>query len=191
MARPSKNKLARPRARALAVLALALASSGCGGSSGAEPGGSTVARSPQARRLIASADAICGQLNTELVSTTSSHPSNSEIASTAPRHAALEKTAVARLSRLTPPPELAGDWSKIIAYRTTLAQELEALARAAKANDTAAVSALGTSKARVHKQLAVIAVHDGFSACATVGATRRGASSEPGTSNNQNQRAPA
>jgi hypothetical protein len=116
--------------------------------------------------LIAQADPICRRLNVELAA--ASRASHVAIATSALRHAALERAAVAELSKLTPPASLANDWRQIIKYRRTLAEELVKLGGYAKANDTQKVKALAVSKTRVHKKLFEIAKRDGFEHCSRV-----------------------
>jgi hypothetical protein len=117
--------------------------------------------------FIASADAICRRSNEELIRVTRSE--SSDIARNAPRNATIELRAVEALSRLKPPPSLAGDWAQMLAYRRTLALELVALARDAKANNAAGLRALGVSKRRVRNKLTQLAAHDGFNDCTQVG----------------------
>jgi len=161
------------------VVAVApLFAAGCGGSGKApaiSSAASSVGRTESGNsnesaaksRLIAHADAICRRLNREL--TSASRPEASKVARTAPHNAALEQRAVVALSKLTPPASLARDWTQIIAYRRTLAQELVALARDAKVGDVPAMQALGVTKKHVHQKLTQLATHDGFTDCSSVG----------------------
>jgi hypothetical protein len=154
---------------ALAILA-ALMAAGCGGgSSKTEPSGSSrpPGESVTVARLIAQADPICRRLNVELAAAARAR-SSVALATSALRNAALERTAVAELSKLTPPAALAQDWRQILEYRRTLAEELVKLGGYAKANDTQAIKALAVSKKRVHKQLFEIARRDGFAHCSRV-----------------------
>jgi len=171
------------------VAAAMLAAAGCGGSSTAAPSGSAASRteptesrtsndSAARSRLIAKADAICRRLNRELAAAPSRLEAR-QIASSAPRNAALERRALAELGRLRPPASLARDWRQIIAYRRTLAEELAELGRYAKAGDVPAMKALGASKKRVHQKLSELATRDGFKDCSRVGAERSGAQALP------------
>lgn len=157
--------------RALALVALTLA--GCGGSGNGETTHPALAQTVAGgAQLIAKADPICRQLNVKLGRGSSRPLTSSRLARTSPLHAALEKAALARLSELKPPPGLAQDWNKMLADRRALAEDLLALTRAAKVNDTAAIHALGVTKAHLHRQLAEIARRDGFSDCGAVGGLR-------------------
>jgi hypothetical protein len=178
-----------------AILAAALlATTGCGGSGGARPTGST--RRPAgsatsrtvpaqshsssdpaaASALIAKADAICRRANHELAASPP-HLEASQIARSAPRNAALETRAVAELAKLTPPASLALDFRQIIAYRRTLAGELIKLARSAKANDARGMQALAASKKQVHRKLSELATRNGFKDCSEASAAPSGAQS--------------
>jgi hypothetical protein len=163
---------------ALAIL-VTLVSPGCGGSSKTEPSGSSrpPSKSAAVARLIAQADPICRRLNVELAA--ASRASHVAIATSALRHAALERAAVAELSKLTPPASLANDWRQIIKYRRTLAEELVKLGGYAKANDTQKVKALAVSKTRVHKKLLEIAKRDGFEHCSRVSSGTSGGQAPP------------
>jgi hypothetical protein len=141
-----------------------LAVTGCGSGSGA---GSVNAaqRSP----LIAQADSICKQLNTEFAAHKPASDGLPEIARVSPDRAVLEQRTVRELAALTPPTSLAHDWQQIIGYRQTLAKELAELGRYAKTNDMVAVRRLEASKKVQHKKLFTVARRNGFTDCAQVG----------------------
>ena len=163
----------------VAALAIPLSVAGCGGSGKATASGAADPASVQSTgsgqqpvdagsaRLIASADVICRRINGQLSGASRSQPS--DIARTAPRNAAIELRAVGELSKLTPPASIAGDWTQILAYRRTLAQELGALARDATAGDASGMRALGVSKKKVRQKLSQLAARDGFKDCTSVG----------------------
>lgn len=166
------------------LVAAALAVGGCsGGASETEPSqllstshaGSTGPLpsgdppSPSQARLIARADAICRQLNTEIIATKLANLSAREIARGVPRNAALEQRALTELSKLRPPASIARSWRQVIAYRTTLMEELVKLGRDAKANDAAGIQTLTASKKRVHGELSTTARRAGFKDCSQVG----------------------
>jgi hypothetical protein len=164
----------RPCSIAALTVAAVLASAGCAGSSKSESTGSgSSSASAAIARLIATADAICQRLDARLASATPVHLDSRTIARSAPQNAALERAAVTELAKLGPPASLAEDWKQIIAYRRTLADELAALGRFAKANDTRAIKALAVTKKRVHEKLFVLAAHDGFRVCSQVGTGHR------------------
>jgi hypothetical protein len=153
-----------------------LAAAGCGGGSsgtGSTNAGSTASipsgDSPAERRLIATADAICGRFNTEIATTKPAGVGASELARSAPVNASLEQAALRELSKLTPPASLAGDWRRVIADRRTLAEELVKLGRYAKANNAAGIRALVVSKKAMHRELLKTATRAGFADCARVG----------------------
>jgi len=165
---------------AAAVIALVLA--GCGSSGRAGAPAATAIRSTPTKsgasnesagpsRLIARADAVCRQVNRQLIAAPASLDA-SQIARDAPRNAALERRAVAQLRKLTPPASLARDWRQILAYRQTLAGQLVELAKYVKALDVRHVQALAASKKQTHRKLAGLAIRDGFKDCANVGAER-------------------
>lgn len=171
MARTPTVRSRPTRAYALALLALALASTGCGGSGTGESTLPALAHAVAGGdQLIAKADPICRRLNVALGPAASRPLTPSELAKTSPPHAALEQATLAQLSKLKPPPGLAKDWNTMLADRRTLALDLLTIARAAQANDTAAIHTLSVTKARLHRQVAEIATRDGFSDCAAVGA---------------------
>ena len=156
-----------------AAVAVLLAVSGCGASGHAQSSSSSPSSdSTAAAELIAGADAICKRFDAQLAAATPAHLDMRAIARSAPGNAALERIAVSELARLTAPPSLARDWSQIIAYRRTLANELARVGRYAKAGDVGAVAALGASKKRVHDLLFKLASRDGFRYCSQVTTTR-------------------
>ena len=119
--------------------------------------------------FVARADAICQRLNTEIAKVKAKSTSLSEIERLAPGHAALELSAATELATLSPPAVLAGQWRQLVAYRRTLAQELQLLATVAKAKDLARVKALAVSKLSVHKKLFAVGNQAGFKYCSQVG----------------------
>lgn len=162
----------------LLLLALAgLLTAGCGG--GSNGGGSkaratasatthTTAADPSAR-FVAGADRLCAQVDAPINKVKAKNASAREIERVVPQHAAVELAAVRALSKLTPPPALAGPWRQILAYRRTLAAELSELVKAATRNDKAAVRALAASKLTAHKRLLQTAARAGFKSCGKVG----------------------
>jgi hypothetical protein len=162
----------------LAVCVVALLAIGCGGSGNATTGGAPVTttsagQSPspgeaQAKaRLIAQADVICRRFNEQLINESRAEAAN--VSRTAPRNATIEMRAVEELAKLTPPSSLANDWTQILAYRRTLAEELVTVARDAAANNAAGMQALGASKKKIREKLTQLAGRDGFKDCTSVG----------------------
>jgi hypothetical protein len=159
-----RGRVPRSVCIALALVAAASAATGCGSASG-----NAASESPAQSKFIAEADAICSRLNSEIVVKEAPGLNLREIARLSLPHAILEQKALRELSKLTPPPSHAHGWQQIVAYRRTLAEELLQFAHYAKANDAAAVQALGVSKERVHRELLALAGREGFSACSVVG----------------------
>jgi hypothetical protein len=160
-----------------AVVVLALAGCGGVGTTKLTRSVTTAPRSSSASgaaRLIAKADAICRQVNHELAAGPQ-RLEGPQIAVTALHNAALERRAVAELSRLTPPGALARDWRQIIAYRQSLAEALAKLGHYAKANDVQRMLALSTSKKQAHQKLSKLASRAGFKDCSRVGTPRSAA----------------
>lgn len=78
--------------------------------------------------MVAQANAICAQRNRELRAITPRGASLSEIVAAAPRRGAIERTALSKLVRLSPPAALAGEWRTVVletaaALRRTVALE--------------------------------------------------------------------
>lgn len=80
---------------------------------------------------------------------------------------------MAELSKLSPPPSLAHDWTQIIADRRKLATELVKLGGYARNGDAQAIQALTISKKRLHKHPFETASKDGFKHCSRVGGGSR------------------
>jgi hypothetical protein len=176
---------------ALAALLLTVVLVGCGGgSSTAAPSSkaATVARSPSGtqtstvgrqtsapkaalsrHQLAVKAEAICTHLELELVVAVPKSANMTEIVRVVPGRAASEQRAVQQLRELTPPASLAHDWRLIISYRQTLANELAALAKAAKQKDSAAIKKLGVSKKQEHSLLLAAAKRAGLYKCGIIG----------------------
>jgi hypothetical protein len=162
-----RTRLQRFSAPVLALL-LSAAVAGCGGSSGTElPAAAT---SPAGKQFIASADRICGQLNTRLLaSAASSHSTTAQLARNAATHAELETSTIAQLNKLSAPAGLAGDWAQMLADRRDLAGQLVTIAHAWQLDDKQRVASLAKAKASLHVQIQLLAHKDGFTACSRVG----------------------
>lgn len=189
MERPGSRLRLRAGAASLApLLAIALAAGGCGGSSKAQPQGSSPtnelaapnAKSPRARSsLIPAADAICKQLNAKLASERSAPRDDGELARGTRRHLALERATLLELTKLKVPASLAQDWKQVLGYRRALAEELTTLVRYAETHNDKGIGALKASKLRLHRRLYEIASRTGFKDCALVGPGRVNAPSAP------------
>ncbi len=147
----------------------------CGGGSsvaarGAATSSSSTPRpSPSSAQFIARADTICRRLNGELAATKSSNGTPAGIVQVVPRHIALERNALSELVRLVPPSSIARDWQGILSDRKALADQLEALVRAARRNDDATLKTLVSTKRQAHATLRDAATRIGFKDCAEVG----------------------
>jgi len=146
----------------LTVLVAALVLPGCGGSGGASGSDSS---SP----VIASADAICHRLNTELVANVPKQVSLHVFATVSPRNAALERRALDELSQLQPPASVAQQWQQVLSDRRVLADALIELARDAKAGDTTAIQELGKHKEQIRAKLLEAGDRIGFTSCQKLG----------------------
>jgi hypothetical protein len=173
------------------LLALVLTAVGCGGAARSKSSGSATAPTPTAGKRqppsprsataawIARADAICGRLNAsilarERVPRVSSREQLRAIEQVVPGTAKLERKTADRLEKLKPSASLANAWKQMIAYRRTLASELDRLVRATRAKDLAKIQALVASKKRTHGLLRDLAARNGFKDCAAVGPSRPG-----------------
>jgi len=119
-------------------------------------------------KFIAVADRICARLNRALARP-SGEPKTAAPVSTTRHHLALERKTAQQLGRLTPPASLAATWRQMNAYRHTLVNELETLARDEKTGNTKAQHALALSKLSLHRKLIEVASRSGFRDCAEVG----------------------
>lgn len=167
----------------LLLIALAAAVSGCGGGSGtaatSEARSSTAGKQaaapgadrpgPSKAQFIAQADAICKAVNAELASVAAQSGTAAEVQRIVPRHAAIERRGLAKLTGLTPAASLARAWKSILGDRQTLIGQLGELVSDTKRKDTAAMQALTASKKKVHDRLHTTARAAGFKDCATVG----------------------
>ena len=87
--------------------------------------------------VIAQANATCAQRNRELKAATVPGASLSQIAASAPRRAAIERAALSKLVRLTPPSALAGEWRTVVLETAAVLRRTMALERLAGAGGSA------------------------------------------------------
>jgi len=153
------------RSEWLAATAIALVIAGCGGGT---TGGST-ARSAATSPAVVRADAICAQLNTQLISDLPKSVSTKEIAAISPRNAALEQRAARELASLRPPASIEREWQELISDRRLLAEALTSLGQAARAGEQASVETLGKYKAHLRAQLLEVGERIGFTSCQKLG----------------------
>jgi hypothetical protein len=167
----------------VALVLTACGGGGAGSSPGTERSATTVASHPTvdasgshpsrsaapagSARLIDAADTICRRLNAEIGSR--KKLSLQDIVGVAPRNEAHEQRAVRELDKLTPPPVLARQWRRFLAYRRTLAQQLGMLAADGKRFDTHAIERVIAAKKRAHGVLRTAATRMGLGDCAHIG----------------------
>jgi hypothetical protein len=144
------------RLTALALAATALAISGCGSSS-----------KPLTRaELTVKADAICKTVTAKLA--TKTVKTQQDIARIAPELAGFEQSALAELSKLMPPAELADDWKKFVAGAQMLAENTAKLGEYAKSNNLKGARVLIVSSEATQRQMVATAKRDGLTACEQV-----------------------
>ncbi len=160
--------------RPLALLVATVALGGCGGSGSSNgSGAATDPHLPSAvsadAHFVGAAETICQRLITELSKIKLKSLSPAEIARVIPGRAPAERRAVEELGKLARPPAAAASMREVIRERTALAAQLEELEHAAKANDTAAINRLATSKGKLHRQLLASAEKAGIKTCGQTG----------------------
>jgi hypothetical protein len=174
---------ARPLSTLVAVVLVVACLAGCGGGSRdaatargatASPGAGSGLKSSRGGSLsraqfVARADGICRTTNAELARTTPKGRGPANIAAAVVENETIERSSNSRLAQLTAPAELASTWTRMLAYRRRLADQLGSLAAAARREATASVKALSASKKRVHGELHELAARAGFKDCAKVG----------------------
>lgn len=170
---------------ALAVTALAI--SGCGGSSkttstatatsasATTTGTTTTAAAPASSsesgttkaltraELIAKANAICARVKAKGATITVT--TRQDYVTLLPSLVTYLQTAVAEMSKLTPPASLANDWQTIVADNRTLAETAGQIVTYANANDLKATSAIVSTLKQTGTQLANVTRRDGFTSC--------------------------
>lgn len=115
-------------------------------------------------RLAARANRICSRTSTKRNQLFAD--SETEFSAVVPVVAAYQRTMYAELGRLTPPPSLASDWTKIVAYARTLAESSSKLATYGQADHSDAAQPLYKEFANARLQLRAAAKPLGFKACA-------------------------
>jgi hypothetical protein len=161
---------------ALVILATMLTVIGCGGGSDSrssaqarrEATGSTGSKLSK-QQLIEKADAICRRMNEGFAAHEPRSQSIVESARVVPGRVVVERRVIDELDRLSPPSAIARDLQRVIAFRTTLANELAELAKVAKQRDLRTFHKLAGSKARVHSELLAAANGAGFTECGRTG----------------------
>jgi hypothetical protein len=116
--------------------------------------------------LAAKADTICKTVTAKLAGTNVKN--QQDIGRVAPELASFEESALAQLSKLVPPAELAEDWKKFVAGAQTLAENTSKLGEYAKANKLKQARGLIVSSQQVQQGMVTIAKRDGLKSCEQV-----------------------
>lgn len=141
---------------ALAVATM-LAIAGCGGSS----------EKPLTRaELTAKANAICKTVTARFASR--SIGNSKELARVIPELASFEQNALAELSKLVPPAELADDWKKFVSGAETLAENTSKLSEDVKAKGLKNAGSLIAQSEAIQQQMQATARRDGLVGCEQV-----------------------
>jgi hypothetical protein len=120
-------------------------------------------------QFIASADAICARLNSELNAEAPKNAGMPEVGRVASRRAAAETTALSELGQLTPPASLVHAWPEVIAYRQARVENLRSLAKYASSSDSSGVSSAVTAGEGLMSKLRAAAGSAGLTACSEDG----------------------
>jgi hypothetical protein len=144
------------RIMALAFTAAALTASGCGGSS---------SKALTRAELTQKADAICKRVNVKLGATSGQVKTQADLARLAPQLVSFEQGALAELSKLVPPSNLASDWKEILTDAQTLADDTAKLGEYAKTKQTVATRELVATSAKVQQKLVATAKRNGLTDC--------------------------
>jgi len=167
------------RLAALTLVTAILVASGCGSSTQTATQTSTAsqASTTQAQQtaasgphltstqFIARADTICAHVNTKRATVTISSPQTT--VTLLPPLVVYERTALAEMNKLTPPPALANDWKLILASIHELTDYTGELSSDMTANNTTAARVLLAKAGSVGPSatLTATAKRDGFKDC--------------------------
>lgn len=142
------------RSAAIAAIgALALAAAGCGKSD------KTLTRG----EFVAQTDAICKRLLAQRKAI--KIKTQKEFAQALPRVGSYERTAFAKLGRLTPPASLASDWNQLVTSGQALAETTVQLGKYLRAHNAAAARLKFQSAAALSRAMSATAAQDGIKAC--------------------------
>jgi hypothetical protein len=159
----------RPKIAIAAVAAtiVALLVAGCGGGTSSSSAESASARSP----MVAQADAICKVVNArrkaadEQVGAVTSDAALAKVAQIAPYLAAIERNAIIKLRKLTPPADVAPAWQKVLAGAELLSVNAGKLNEDAKAKNLKGAEAVIKADQKSEKELFAVAKKAGFRHC--------------------------
>ncbi|HEX3850551.1 MAG TPA: hypothetical protein VHW01_06265 [Polyangiaceae bacterium] len=132
-----------------------LAVAGCGSSA------KTLTRA----QLTSEANEICHRVNVKLDATNHQVKTPQDLARLAPQLVSFEQGALAELSKLSPPSELADDWKEILADAQTLADNTAKLGEYAKSKQTNATRELIQTSEQVQLKMIATAKRDGLTDC--------------------------
>ncbi len=135
------------------------------GGEGASTAGSTPASEAD---VPAQANAICAQRNRELQAVTPAGASLREIVRGASEEAAIERTALTKLERLTPPANVADDWRVILTKTKARLRATERLARVSRSS--ASIKQQMQLVNRPEVALLIAATRVGLKQCAAIAA---------------------
>lgn len=119
--------------------------------------------------LIAKADAVCTRFN--VAAAAARHVTihtMQDVVNAAQKQAAIERTAVAELSKLTPPATLAHDWEQILSIRRLLIEEFNEIVTYARENNPGGVDSVLKAGSGVEAQMHTTAKRDGLISCASM-----------------------
>jgi hypothetical protein len=114
--------------------------------------------------LIASADLICKRVNARHKATAFS--GQGSYARLLPPLGAYQLSAVAAMSKLTPPASMASSWNKMLADAQTFAESVVKLGQYAQAKNLRAGKAVSLAGEKTNQQMLIIAQREGFKDCA-------------------------
>jgi hypothetical protein len=149
--------MGRTRLASVLLATTTMVIAGCGGS-GAKP----LTRA----ELTAKANAICKTVTGKFAS--KSLNSQQQLASVVPQLAGFEQKALAELSKLVPPAELADDWKKFVDGAETLAENTAKLSEYVKAKNLKGAGSLITRSEATQAQMRATARRDGIVGCEEV-----------------------
>jgi hypothetical protein len=118
--------------------------------------------------MIAEANAICAQRNTELKATIHPGASLRTILAATSRRAAIERKALSELTRLVPPKVIAAEWRAIVLSTAGALQRTITLERIAARTDRASVARQKTLLNKPQTRLLLSATRAGVKQCSVV-----------------------
>jgi hypothetical protein len=117
--------------------------------------------------LIGKGDAICARTNSKLSAI--SVVNRSDFSRVIPQVSIYDNVEFNELSKLVPPASLAHDWKKIINIVHLYGVYVSQIPSYAKSNNYSSAGPLVRLAGIIHKELTVLAKHDGFKQCSQIG----------------------